>query len=198
MMTVSQYSLLKALISEHWEWSQYNFGAEQSWRSAMEPALGIGEEMGELADALLINQNMAGIKDAFADVLLYMADLSNRVNLQGAMLPRGAVLYKGEFPSNRVSVTSFLPLAVKQVGIIQHCILKMAQGIRQDEDHVMNLQAAIYSLADILFSTAASIGLDILEDCLFPVWEKVVSKRDWRRERDSSLGSNLINSVPKG
>lgn len=198
MMTKAQYQQLKALIAEHWEWAQENFGAERSWRSAMEPALGIGEELGELAEAMYLTPSMPAIKDAFADVLIYMVDLSNRVNLERAMLPRESVLVAGAFPSNEASTKSFLPLAVKQVGIINHCVLKMAQGIRQEEDHVMNLQTAIYVLTDILFSTAASLGLDILEDCLFPVWEKVVSKRDWRKERDSSLGSNTINSVPKG
>jgi NTP pyrophosphatase (non-canonical NTP hydrolase) len=71
---------LNKLRDEVGEWSERNFGKQESWR----PLLGIGEELGELQHAYLkraqgirVNEDHnAKLKDAIGDMLIYLANFA--------------------------------------------------------------------------------------------------------------------------
>lgn len=77
--------IIKEIQNEVGEWSNKNFGIQESWK----PLLGIGEELGELNHAYLkraqgIRKNEdhdAAIKDAIADMFIYMCDFCYRQDI---------------------------------------------------------------------------------------------------------------------
>lgn len=74
-------STLKTLQSELEPWQARNFPGRPSWQ----PLLGMMEELGELSHSFLkraqgirtTEDHDAGIKDAVADVVVYLADFCN-------------------------------------------------------------------------------------------------------------------------
>lgn len=79
--------MIRGLQQRHEAWSQKNFGHRP--RPAWHPLLGIGEEAGELMHHFLKRaqgirkgeDHDAGIKDALADIFIYMLDFCNRENI---------------------------------------------------------------------------------------------------------------------
>jgi len=77
----AQYTTLKGLQVELKPWVEHNFGSRPSWQ----PLLGIQEEVGELSHAYLKRaqgirteeNHTENIKDAVADILIYLADFCN-------------------------------------------------------------------------------------------------------------------------
>lgn len=80
-------SILTEIQKENKEWVQHNFPANtQLW----EPTLGVAEEAGELAHAVLkLHQSIRGTKDehieaitdAVGDISIYLIDLCNKLGI---------------------------------------------------------------------------------------------------------------------
>lgn len=73
---------LNEIQQQHREWQLRNFGEHPAWH----PLLGVGEEVGELQHAFLKREqgirgtkeeHDAAIRDAVADILIYLCDFCN-------------------------------------------------------------------------------------------------------------------------
>lgn len=169
---------LDSVQNEHWTWAVQNFGASKSWRSVMEPVMGITEELGELVEAHHVRCNLHQVKDAFGDTLIYMLDLCSRLDV------RISDLWQESVPTPGASVNEqFYAHLLIQVGRLNHACLKSVQEIRRNEDHMANAQEAATALLGLLRAFSFSSGIDLWGDCLSPTWENIVKKRDWRPER---------------
>lgn len=76
--------MIRNLQREHREWAQYNF--PEQWDHPHQPVLGVCEEAGELAHAVLKwQQNIRGradhhfteMRDALGDIFIYMLSFAN-------------------------------------------------------------------------------------------------------------------------
>lgn len=163
-----------ALQIELMRWQVRNFGAAQ----AVHLALGIGEEVGELCEALTKpnkeREHLMG--DALADITIFGFNLATVLRLDFGEL-------QGIFHEMVVKDTNVQPLFHKLViasGQLQHAVLKNAQGIRGMDDEHAYRRAAGDALSRVGFHTRR---IAILEG--FDFWSLVettareVMKRDW-------------------
>ena len=140
----------------------------------MFPALGVGEELGELIFAEDKDDIALGI-DAMADIGIYLTDVCNRLGIKMQTL---------RFNSRKPHDPGRFYLAFSyQLGKLNHAVLKSAQKIRMDEDHAKTAYLAIQGMFDCLQMHAAEkYKRDLLTEIIYPEWEKV-RERDWTKER---------------
>lgn len=143
---------------------------------SLAPLLGVGEEIGEYAEA----DTPEDEDDALADCLIYLCDYAER---EKTRLRDNAGLECG---CHDLSIA---------YGRLVHVVLKRHQGIRgfqDDAKYASERDAAIADLITTLASKAGSFGGDVREGFarLVELGEKtyanVVSKRDWTEERNGS------------
>tara|TARA_R110002110_G_scaffold13929_4_gene66137 strand:+ start:11660 stop:12154 length:495 start_codon:yes stop_codon:yes gene_type:complete len=152
------------------KWVQTNFNFKKTWRSALEPLAGIVEEYGEYLSSVTKEEHI----DALADMGIFLTDVANRI---------GYNLVEPDLSHPKFQFTYFN----ETLGELSHCILKMAQGIRQDEPHEITAHKKIEELFRILVSWSyTKYGLSYYSEILFPTWEEIVSKRNWNKERESN------------
>lgn len=189
IFTRKPWSLLKQEIGQ---WAQHNFDHNESKHPlfqmtsfqppilkrgiplrSLAPLLGMYEEYGELQLAIL-QQDAEEIKDALADIGVYLCDFCYREGLSiNSIHPNGDPISRS------------LPI---QLGKLSHAVLKRHQGIR--DMHLHYTSKAEDAIAKITFSLECLAReyplfppyLDILNE----VWEKV-KIRDWKKYPGSGL-----------
>ncbi len=144
-------------------WQQHNFPGRDTWM----PLMGLGEELGELADA--INEEEA--EDAIGDCCIYLADFCNGMGL---------------------SLTHILTLDTEKVGLnlitaqiiygkMCHSFLKLKQRIRMHEGHQQQLVIEIKKLLAFLDNYCHGT----LEVISWETWLKV-RQRDWQKDNNKA------------
>lgn len=150
------------------------------WLGSLAPLLGIGEELGELAEAA----SEADVEDAVGDVAVYLCDYCHREGCRpGRYDPRAD---KGGTMAD--------PMAglVACYGGLCHATLKRHQRIRgyHDRRHYEDTRDAIvprfWYYLDVY--SLASCGQNATT-VLNTVWHKVVRKRDWREDAGHGGGA---------
>lgn len=163
-------SLFAELQEDVGEWSEENFGGQPS----VNPVLGCGEEVGELADVIDFNKPPSDEElDAVGDTLVYFADVCSRRELDYEKA-------RDESKELEVDYENFFREWVDKYGYFQRSVLKREQGIRLDEDRV-GIEAEQNTLAQILCcldNLANERGYD-LEECVRVAWYDEVIDREW-------------------
>jgi len=177
-------SLFQTLQEDVYNWSLKNFGDQRDFY----PFMGLGEEAGELADALEspieptdVENNFEPSEeelDAVGDMLVYLADFCARRGLD----------YQEAYDSYcNVSPThdNFWREFISARGEIERSILKQEQGIDDSEKYAdgnrVGLEAEQKALARLLRSIndfANKRGYT-LEECIRVAWYHEVSDREW-------------------
>lgn len=156
-------------------WSNENFGAQPTYR----PLLGIIEELGEFLEGYDLKDS-AKMDDAAADTVIYMLDFCVRNSWNIVDL----------IPEDTPDITGCLHSMVAHLmGKLAHSQLKLDQGIRgTKEEHEADLRDSltrVLGIFDWCFTTSEISGH--WHDLVDTVWEKVVSKRNWKK--------NTVNGV---
>jgi hypothetical protein len=178
-------------------WSVENFGNNVS-KSGLHSevvlghvasVLGLMEEVGELLTADTLDK----AKDAYADVGIYFSDFCHRskldfLTLYGNSLAQPVRLVPGLSP--RASLAA-------EVGRLAHVVLKHHQGIRGMSDPVAYrtaLESAAQRLVHVWRSAAILEGV-VAKEATFSVWEKIVAKRNWKK--DAATGGGEVAEQQK-
>ncbi len=206
----SRPKTLGKMQGEHRDWQKRNFPDT----GVLELTLGVGEELGELAEA---GQNggygcAEGI-DAMADMVIYLMGVSNAVGFDlweaaKANEPDWSValdyLWNGRglniLPEHDAG-QQFQNL-VSLVGQLQHGVLKASQQIRNHEDHLATIQGAAGGVVMQLMMLYATVNDSVMQEVmgradmrsggltfgesLDAIWSKKVSKRDWIANPDTA------------
>lgn len=170
-------------------WAARNFPSKET-DDRYNPLLGIVEELGELSQAV-VNKDKEAIRDALADITIYMADYAYRNQL--VLGARGhTVAFGGE--------SYILPLTTT-VGKLCHHHLKQKQGIRGTaEEHQIKKQWCIDQLLSQLEMVCAFTLDQSLVYVVTEVWRGVVSKRDWVENKEDGkidIANTLATEGPQ-
>lgn len=136
---------------------------------SLAPLLGMVEELGELADAA----TELDTEDACADIGIYLCDYLCRMDMV--------------WPTNPVLDTNKDPLQgmVSAVGKLAHATLKRHQRIRgmhSPQDYRKAVADAVRELVYYLKVYTAKATNTTLLEAMNQTWNKIVSKRDWRKD----------------
>jgi len=154
------------LQTESKDWVLKNFGV----RPKHQPLLGMFEEYGEL----MLAEKLDEIKDAVADIAIFLIDFCNANDLN---LDQVLYMNKKEDLSWLDSGALLAGIATS-IGKIAHHYLKREQGIRGDvKFHTEQIEVRVSQLVGFLqeFSRQGSFNF---EDTVQMVWRSV-SKRNW-------------------
>lgn len=152
------------------EWSSKNFPDQPD----VNPLLGSGEEIGELADCIDLDDSPTEEEiDAVGDALVYLADLC---------AIRGLDYQKAYDMSSDIERThdNFFQEWAGASGQLNRSVLKRRQGIRLDEDRVGD-EAEYKALARMICaiqSLANERGYTIEEAINFAWYDEVIN-REW-------------------
>lgn len=180
MRKTQSESLLTRIQDEQVSWQQHNFPDRPSWV----PLMGVGEELGELIDAVL----PLDIHDAIGDTVIYLADYctSQNINLSSTYL--SIFDHKNTDSPLHSSRKLYFISPDKAIWIaysqLCHAHIKEFQQIRLTENHVATRIKAIMSIMYQLDNIAIILGWT-LEDIVFTVWERVKT-RDWKKNPNSA------------
>lgn len=171
-------SVVDAMQVRLMRWQRRNFGVP----SDEQVALGVIEELGEIADA----RTDAEVRDGVGDVIVYAGQLllANRLAISSVLELAAAISHRGE---------SMEPLGA--AGRFAHCVLKQAQRIREHalgdaEAYRLRLMATttdvIVAASEWLF-TETEVGsslarLEIINAVYLETGE-IVLRRDWTKNR---------------
>jgi NTP pyrophosphatase (non-canonical NTP hydrolase) len=173
LITQDERTLIRSRLSEELintfegvaAWSKQNFG-DQKGINHIAPMLGIGEEFGELMEAVLVSEDVSEINDAVGDIGIYTIDMLSRAGIPPEMV----------WPFEGIKHTPIkIPPAVS-LGRMFHCVLKFHQGIRGYENvdfFHRNLMLATVPFLEVLEATYG------LSTHTVGTWNRVVSKRNW-------------------
>ena len=161
------------LQNEHRPWSRANFGVVPPHQ----PLLGIIEELGDELERALQDWNVAEIKDALADTVVFTADYCNQRGWDLEVI----------FPSEdgyRICPAEDIRRAIerarRRASKVAHHQLKTEQGIRgTTEEHAVKAQAELGSMLIDLESVARHFGWTLME-VTESVWARV-KLRDFRK-----------------
>lgn len=174
-MTEQRFKNLNDFQTDQWEWTQRNFDAQVGWVAALAPLAGAYEEFGELVEARGLD-DQSGQHDAVADMAIYLTDVCNRIEL-----PLLDLRFSQRMP---YPPGNFCLMMIKSLGALSHSILKQGQGIRMNENHVLNATRHMSACMDHLeFYCVENWQMTLFDDVVYPVWEEV-RKRDWTKERE--------------
>jgi NTP pyrophosphatase (non-canonical NTP hydrolase) len=73
----------------------------------------------------------------------------------------------------------------EEAGELQHCVLKMAQGIRTNEDLIAKAKDAVADIIIYLADYCNGMGFD-MEETVQETWEQV-KKRDWKKYPETGM-----------
>lgn len=179
-MTETSFGTLNDFQLDQWTWAQRNFQAAPGWVEALAPLAGAYEEFGELVTAERADDVLEQ-QDAVADMAIYLTDVCNRIELP--LLDLRFSQRKPYPPGN------FCIMMIKSLGSLSHSILKQGQGIRTNENHVMNATRHMSACFDHLeFYCVENWQMSLFPEVVYPVWNNV-RQRDWTKERDSQQSS---------
>ena len=180
--------MLKAsIIKEVGEWSGHNFGSQVCKKTATElgyhaPLMGMGEELGELAEALSKQgyedkeELEEAIVDAVGDMGIYLCDFCYRIGIAGPVLAK---------PMSQAHKyrTGGVGLLVQSLGKLNHTVLKGAQGIRGYDNpqyYSNELNESIANVLDSLITFCQQNLPSPFEMILDATWAGVCH-RDWTK-----------------
>lgn len=177
---------LDEIQAEVGRWSRENFGRQESKvepglaLGPLAPLLGIGEELGEWAEAWEEGRTPE-IRDSLGDVVIFLCDYACREGFSvAAELARWPAPDRGD------------PLrgAIAALGRLHHATLKRHQGIREyaDPDRaglyaeargmaVARLMGHLHRFCRMYFGLQADLGAIINE-----VWDDAVRRRNWKAD----------------
>lgn len=198
-------STFETLQREVGAWSEENFGDQP----AVNPLLGIGEELGELVAHLESDDDREDVvsrddledvaghdvpgeheRDCVGDVLVYLVDFCHRrgVDAQRAFADGRSGDAAVEGLESGASHDGPLYGVVAALGRLNRSVLKRRQGIRLDDPRVGHEaeRRAIASLLGHLDDFARDRGYT-LEECVQVAWYDEVTDREW----DSSYAEDV-------
>jgi len=209
---------LEEIQKEVGEWSRENFGEQRSkhntvmyivsnksgvfgsnehplYLGSLAPLLGIVEEIGELAAATEAG-DMAEMKDAVGDILIYLCDYTSReaTELNSDILGLAEdIVTDAEDDPERVRMNPFLGLS-QAAGRLCHATLKWHQGIRGFDDPEKYRAARDAAIARLLVPLSLYVSIYLPGDSLIKllnnVWENEVKKRNWRKENGTDAAES--------
>jgi hypothetical protein len=192
--------LFDRLAREVGAWSETYFGDQP----AVNPLLGVGEELGELADHLASGDG-DGVSavaadaatthdppttdppttqelDSVGDALVFLADFCHRRGIAFGDAVEDATVGIDEGAGTTPTGARDDPLtrAMAALGRLHRSVLKRRQGIRLDEDRIgRNAEReAVGAFAASLAAFADARGY-ALDDCVRVAWDDEVSDREW-------------------
>lgn len=151
-------------------WSDEQFGDQP----AVNPLLGVGEELGELHEHLAGHEAVTDReRDCVGDALVYLADVCHRRGLDLGAAAESDPAEDVEYGTPLAGVGSAL-------GDLDRSVLKRRQGIRLDEARVGDAaeQRAVARLLAHLSAFAEARGYT-LDDCIRVAWDGEVADREW-------------------
>ncbi len=163
-------NLFSDIQTEVGEWSANNFPGQED----VNPLIGSGEEMGELADAIDFDSEPTEDElDAVGDTLIYLADLCA---IRGLDYQKAYELSKEKDTIHDDIFQEW----VAAKGQLNRSILKRRQGIRLDEDRVGE-KAEYDALARIIcaINTFARKRGYTVEEAINYAWYDEVIDREW-------------------
>jgi len=172
------HDALIVLQPEVAKWSLENFG-DQSYRNPLE---GMGEEIGELSVALISN-NKAEIRDALADIMIFMMDFASRYRIclpplirdwgfrNETYIPDYARQLISEHPTYSLGLMSL----VVGYGELLQGIVKRDQGIRMDRWLKVEKGLAQMVFGAMYLSINDADGH--LDEIIKDTWANIVSRR---------------------
>ena len=170
------------------EWSAGNFGEQESKThrglvlGSINPLMGIGEEIGELAEG----KTAADLRDAISDVVIYLCDYCYREAVRLDQIIGQDAPYEQEHNGG-----DLLSGVVAAYGKLLRATLKHHQGIRGMEDPVAYAIARRDAVSR-LYLALSNYAWWVLDLPLIVVvnetWDAVVAKRDWKK--DAEHGGN--------
>lgn len=159
----------RQLQIESQAWVKRNFGD----RPMHQPLLGLGEEYGELVGA----EKLADIKDAVADIVIFLTDFCNSCNIDMEFLRIDNQVY-----AYTVTIAKLERDMAKEIGKINHHYLKREQGIRGTATyHENEIATHVQNLLSILKVYSKLAGFDFMQN-VEDTWMQV-RKRDWAASR---------------
>lgn len=149
------------------EWSnQQPFGDQDEFR----PLVGAYEELGEIYDAITVQQ----LEDAIGDTVIYLADFCAR---DGSLLLSSPLSYQYE--------RDVMDEIFYQMGKLSHSHLKRDQGIRTDEYGVsVDFEQEVLSRILYLLDNLAVENGTTIERSIETAWGEV-NERDWNEDPNS-------------
>lgn len=169
-----------------WQWQEKNFGTGPP-RHAL---LGMCEEAGELVHSVLkLSQGIRGtglshqeaILDALGDIVVYLTDFYRRVGLGYLSVPPEFFLFPPAFETHTAleleSYTFEVYRAVSDIGTAFDSVFHYDSMIPQ---RIYDpIRAFTSELLTALIAVAGIVGVPLF-DCVQAVWERVLTKRNWR------------------
>ena len=169
--------VLATLQAEAATWTKRNFPNQPAYH----PLLGVVEEIGEMLEAKHAG-NEAGVRDAFADVIIFVSNLCTHHDLSIARLWSGRfssfpLLLPTDQPPGKTVVPAFDSLIIAAARVAHHR-LKYEQKIRgNSHDHLHKMANALELLlacVDVLMPGVVHVA--------FKIWREEVQPRNWRSE----------------
>lgn len=159
-------------------WSRENFG-DNKGLNAGAALFGVGEELGELIEALntMATGGTAAAVDAIGDIGIYMFDFAGRDGVNPAHL-QDLFCKRQRFDLGTIAPIDGM---VIHYGKLCHCYLKRAQGIRgydNPEQYKAERDESISKFMGYLTQMAAIRGG--VDKIIIKTWVEIVSKRNWK------------------
>lgn len=195
---------LQTIYEEVSEWSQRNFLDGASW----EPLVGMGEEIGELEEAIEVKGksvhkcDVGPVLDAIGDITIYLFDFIRRLDIpderkqvwSGSGIEVTLESLKSHYAHHsktfRDSPNWHKGPLLKSYGKVCHSFLKRHQGIRLKEDHIGRILVYSHFIIEDLFYLATfysdfkgGLHMGAFEAAVQETWDHV-KERDWNKHRE--------------
>lgn len=156
------------------------WAVSQPWHPNHAPAMGVGEEIGELCHAILKNfQKIRGfddekkfreaVIDAFGDIMVYLSHWCYLNNAYYLVLGKD-------------SVAQSAPMFHRDLHIGHAFICIGRMMLKEDDVRGDGASSYATSLVQRLQCLAHLYELDLIMDCLVPTWNKV-RQRNWNKDK---------------
>jgi len=164
----------RKVILEVREWAK-----RQPWQGVSDADYGVVEEVGEKVHCILKNiQGIRGfndeaffkehLKDAFGDAMVYLSDWCGQRNTY-YHLPTG---------ERTVTFRAYRPLLAKLLAALAQLVaISCTPPEDADPEECKVIASKVAQTLDVM---ALNFGFNLLEDCLYPTWDKV-KQRDWAK-----------------
>lgn len=192
---MSEFRTLSEIQKDHLEWSTRNFGLD---RHPYQALLGMIEEWGEFIQEKTHLRRREYLEDALADFMVFLIDFCNLLDLnleEDLDLKMSDLQRQSEANSHLFNTSRLVEKMQIHLGLLSHSILKLDQGIRQQEDHQRQINKSLTILVRNVWLLSGKLWID-LEQTLNDVWNRV-RQRDWTSESKPSKIDHqaLIQSV---
>lgn len=174
------------------DWQAKNFPPTEYMQKVkpLHLALGIAEEVGELAEATIGVKKQELLRDAIGDVAIYATQLCTYEGLKLSTMIGDAeyqLTMMTPIPhKSRDNVYSLFFILSSHAGKVCHCVLKRDQGIRKDwMANAIELRCAIATIFAMLMVICEQLGYDFAE--VYAETAKTVLARDWTKNKKDGV-----------